>query len=96
MLRSVMILLFFAATASAQTKLLRFPDIHGDQVVFTYAGDLWLAPVTGGDARRLTTHPGLELFAKFSPDEKWVAFTGQYEGDEQSCSHRMNAGVSSF
>ena len=27
--------------------------------------------------------PGLELFAKFSPDGKWIAFTGQYDGDEQ-------------
>ncbi|KPK65876.1 MAG: peptidase S41 [Gemmatimonas sp. SG8_38_2] len=69
--------------ANAQTKLLRFPDIHGDQVVFAYAGDLWLAPATGGTAIRLTAHPGLELFPKFSPDGQWIAFTGQYDGDEQ-------------
>src|SRR5215475_4352500 len=67
----------------AQTKLLRFPDIHGDKVVFTYGGDLWTAPVTGGTATRLTAHPGIEVFAKFSPDGKWIAFTGQYDGDEQ-------------
>ncbi|MDX1385810.1 MAG: peptidase S41, partial [Thermoanaerobaculia bacterium] len=72
-----------AAPADAQTKLLRFPDIHGDQVVFTYAGDLWLAPAAGGTARRLTTHPGLELFGRFSPDGSQIAFTGQYDGDEQ-------------
>ena len=71
------------APAIAQTKLLRFPDVHGDKVVFTYAGDLWLAPVSGGTATRLTAHPGLELFAKFSPDGQWIAFTGQYDGDEQ-------------
>jgi tricorn protease len=69
--------------AAAQTKLLRFPDIHGAQVVFTYAGDLWTAPATGGTAARLTAHPGLELFAKYSPDGTWIAFTGQYDGDEQ-------------
>lgn len=72
-----------AGTASAQTKLLRFPDIHGDKVVFTYAGDLWTAPATGGTATRVTAHPGLELFGKFSPDGKWIAFMGQYDGDEQ-------------
>jgi tricorn protease len=71
------------AEASAQTKLLRFPDIHADRVVFTYAGDLWTAPSTGGTATRLTAHPGQELFARFSPDGKWIAFTGQYDGDEQ-------------
>ncbi|MBS0266413.1 MAG: PD40 domain-containing protein [Planctomycetes bacterium] len=67
----------------AQTKLLRFPDLHGNTVVFTYAGDLWTAPASGGLATRVTVHPGLELFAKFSPDGKQLAFTGQYDGDEQ-------------
>ncbi|MBC8031843.1 MAG: PD40 domain-containing protein [Pyrinomonadaceae bacterium] len=73
----------FAASAAAQTKLLRFPDIHGDRVVFTYGGDLWTAPSAGGAAIRLTSHPGIEVFGKFSPDGKWIAFTGQYDGDEQ-------------
>src|SRR5437868_12969411 len=72
-----------ASPAAAQTKLLRFPDIHGERVVFTYGGDLWTASASGGDAARLTTHPGIEVFAKFSPDGKWIAFTGEYDGDEQ-------------
>jgi tricorn protease len=73
----------FPITLSAQTKLLRFPDIAGDRVAFCYAGDIWTAAATGGNATRLTAHPGLELFPKFSPDGKWIAFTGQYDGDEQ-------------
>ncbi len=76
-------ILMISTPASAQTKLLRFPDIHGDKVVFTYGGDLWTAPATGGTATRLTAHPGVEVFGKFSPDGKWIAFTGQYDGDEQ-------------
>jgi tricorn protease len=72
-----------ATDATAQMRLLRFPDISGDRIAFCYAGDLWTAPAGGGTASRLTTHPGLELFPKFSPDGKWIAFTGQYEGDEQ-------------
>jgi tricorn protease len=79
----VAILVYLASTCAAQTKLLRFPDIHGDKVLFTYAGDLWTAPVAGGTASRITAHPGVELFGKFSPDGKWIAFTGQYDGDEQ-------------
>jgi tricorn protease len=75
--------LLVASSAQAQTKLLRFPDIRGDRVVFTYAGDLWTAPSSGGSAIHLTSHPGVELFGKFSPDGKWIAFTGQYDGDEQ-------------
>lgn len=77
------VVLVGSVSAWAQTKLLRFPDVHGEEVVFTYAGDLWKAPIRGGVAVRLTAHPGQELFAKFSPDGRWIAFTGQYDGDEQ-------------
>jgi len=72
-----------ALPALAETRLLRFPDVYADRVVFSHGGDLWSAPVDGGTAWRLTSHPGLELFAKFSPDGRWIAFTGQYGGDEQ-------------
>lgn len=79
----IVLLLGVAISAYSQTKLLRFPDIYGDRVVFTYGGDLWTAPASGGSAVRLTSHPGMEVFGKFSPDGKWIAFTGQYDGDEQ-------------
>ena len=82
-LRLLPLSLLLAAVLSAQTKLLRYPDIHGDRIAFVYAGDLWTASSQGGRAVRLTAHPGLELFPKFSPDGNWIAFTGQYDGDEQ-------------
>ena len=78
-----LLFLALAVPLSAQTKLLRFPDIHDSRIVFTHGGDLWLVSAAGGTATRLTAHPGVELFAKFSPDGKWIAFTGQYDGDEQ-------------
>ncbi len=63
------------------TKLLRFADISKDKVVFAYAGDLWIALREGGAARRLSSHVGDELYPKFSPDGKWIAFTGEYDGN---------------
>ncbi len=81
--RLLLLSICFGCALPAQTKLLRFPDIHGETVAFVYGGDIWKAPQQGGRAIRLTAHPGLELFPKFSPDGKWIAFTGQYDGDEQ-------------
>ena len=62
-------------------RMMRFPDISKDKIAFYYGGDLWLASTSGGIAHRITTHPGRELFPKFSPDGKWLAFTGQYDGN---------------
>ncbi len=70
-----------AAQESQEGRLLRFPDICKDKIAFMYGGDLWLASSSGGTARRITSHPGRELFPKFSPDGKWLAFTGQYDGN---------------
>ena len=81
-LLTTLLLAFLASTAAADTRLLRFPDLHGDKVAFTYAGDLWMADADGNNVRRLTSHPGQELFARFSPDGRHIAFTGQYDGGE--------------
>lgn len=83
---TTMLALTLASSAFAQetlTRLLRQPDIHGDTVAFVYAGDLWLASARGGDARRLTSGEGMEYFPKFSPDGRWIAFTGDYTGSRQ-------------
>jgi len=76
--------LLSTAPAFAGTKLLRFPDVCGDKVVFTYAGDLWTVSTQGGTASRLTAGPGLEQSARFSPDCSRIAFTGEYGGDDQA------------
>jgi tricorn protease len=77
-------LMLMALTAHAgATKLLRFPNVWHDRIVFSYAGDLWTVGTQGGIASRLTSNPGLELFGKYSPDGRYIAFTGQYAGDEQ-------------
>ena len=69
--------------APQEARVLRFPAIHGDQIVFTYAGDLYTVSASGGIARKLTTHDGYEAFARFSPDGKAIAFTGEYDGNRE-------------
>jgi len=70
------------ATLPAQsTRLLHQPDVSARYVAFAYAGDIWLAPRAGGDARRVTSSPTVERDPHFSPDGKWLAFTGEYGGN---------------
>ena len=69
--------------AQQEARLLRFPTIHGDKIVFSYAGDLYTVSSAGGVARKLTNDVGYEMFARFSPDGKWIAFTGQYDGNTE-------------
>ncbi|HRZ78120.1 MAG TPA: protease, partial [Bacteroidales bacterium] len=88
MTRKNIILLFLATIALAvngqdEARLLRFPATNGDQIVFTYAGDLYSVSAAGGLARKLTSDDGFEMFARFSPDGKQLAFTGQYDGNTE-------------
>jgi len=75
------ILLLGAAVFAAQEgRFFTYPTIHNDKIAFTYESDLWVVSAQGGAATRLTTFPGTENFAKFSPDGKWLAFTATYDG----------------
>jgi tricorn protease len=64
-----------------ETRLLRQPTVSATQIAFVYANDLWIVNRSGGEARRLTASEGAETEPLFSPDGKWIAFTGQYDGN---------------
>lgn len=66
-----------------EARLLRFPTVSSKQIVFSYAGDLYSVSRAGGLARKLTNHPGYEMFPRFSHDGKQIAFTGQYDGNTE-------------
>jgi tricorn protease len=57
------------------------PTMNKSTIVFSYAGDLWSVPRTGGEASRLTTGPGVEDNPIFSPDGTKIAFRGEYDGN---------------
>lgn len=67
--------------ARAASTLFREPALSQRHIVFHYAGDLWIVDRAGGEARRLTAGPGQETHPYFSPDGRWVAFTGEYDGN---------------
>ncbi|HBS85900.1 MAG TPA: protease [Bacteroidales bacterium] len=78
-----LLLLNLFAFSQIDSRLLRFPAVYNDQVVFSYAGDLYSVGISGGTARRITSHDGYEMFARFSPDGNTIAFTGQYDGNTE-------------
>lgn len=78
----VLLVLLVPGLAGAQgTRLLREPTVSGEHIVFAHANDLWRVDREGGDAVRLTTHVGGEQAPHLSPDGRWVAFSGQYDGN---------------
>lgn len=84
-MQTIFFLLLFCVSLFAQeeARLLRFPAIHGDKIAFGYAGDLYLVSSNGGVARKITSDIGYEMFPRFSPDGKYLAFTGQYDGNTE-------------
>lgn len=80
---SIILIFSFFANSQSVDRLFRFPAISGDTIVFTYAGDLYSVLKKGGEARKLTSGDGYEMFARFSPDGKTIAFTGQYDGNTE-------------
>ncbi|HUI33650.1 MAG TPA: hypothetical protein VLY84_08535, partial [Dysgonamonadaceae bacterium] len=93
-----LITLFFVVasmqlTAQEEARLLRFPTVSGNQLVFSYAGDLYTTGIDGGIARKLTSHNGYEMFPKFSPDGTEIAFTGQYDGNTEVFKVPASGGV---
>ena len=76
------LLLGLGSPASArEAKLVRYPDFHDGKVAFTYLGDIWLADADGKNVQRLTVHKARDVYPRFSPDGRWIAFSSDREGN---------------
>lgn len=70
-----------AQTPQAGTRLLRSPTVSSSQIAFAYAQNIWVVPRSGGAARRITSFQGQTSNPNFSPDGRWIAFSGEYAGN---------------
>jgi tricorn protease len=71
------------SSAAVSARILRFPAVSKKYIAFVYADNIWIAPKHGGTAMELTTESkGEESFPKFSPNGKTIAFTGNYNGED--------------
>ncbi len=80
---SITLLLSLSYTLFAQidARMFRYPDVSDTQIVFAYAGDIWVVAKEGGTATKLSSPKGEEMLPKFSPDGKTIAFSGNYNGN---------------
>ena len=82
-----------ALAGQIDARMLRQPDVSATQIAFVYAGDVWVVPKAGGVASRLSSPRGEESFPRFSPDGRLIAFTGDYDGNEDVYVMPANGGV---
>src|ERR1700755_2981332 len=76
------LLVFCAATASAkEARLVRYPHYHEGRVAFSYLGDIWVADEDGRNVQRLTVNRARDVYPRFSPDGKWIAFSSDRNGN---------------
>lgn len=64
-----------------QARLLRHPSYSKGKVAFSYLGDIWTANEDGSGVVRVTDHKAREIYPRFSPDGKWIAFSSNREGN---------------
>ena len=89
----ITLLLNLHTNAQIDAGLLRYPDVSKTQIVFTYANDIWVVSKNGGTAEKLSSPAGVESFPKFSPDGKTIAFTGNYDGNQDVYTITVNGGI---
>jgi tricorn protease len=63
-----------------EAKLIRSPHYHNGKVVFSYLGDIWTATEDGKNIQRITAHKARDIFPRFSPDGRWIAFSSDRNG----------------
>jgi tricorn protease len=70
-----------AAVCAAPVKLARHPDYHAGKITFSYLGDIWVAGEDGTNVVRLTDNRARDVYPRFSPDGKWIAFSSNRYGN---------------
>ena len=76
--------LFLLTTISAfgrEARLVRYPHYHNGRIVFSYLGDIWTADENGQNIQRLTVNRARDVYGRFSPDGKWIAFSSERNGN---------------
>src|SRR5947208_5120040 len=81
-LAAVFLLVLSAASlVAAPVRLARHPDYHAGKITFSYLGDIWVANEDGSNVQRITDNRAREMYPRFSPDGRWIAFSSNRYGN---------------
>jgi tricorn protease len=82
-IRTLLLSLLFVCTLATarEAKLVRYPSYHQGRVAFTFLGDIWTADESGSNIQRITANPARDVYPRFSPDGKWIAFSSDRNGN---------------
>jgi tricorn protease len=70
-----------APQTSGPIRLARHPDYHAGKIAFSYLGDIWTANEDGSAPQRLSDHRGHDMYPRFSPDGRSIAFSSNRYGN---------------
>lgn len=77
----VLILAGSSLALAREARLVRYPHYHNGRIAFSYLGDVWTADENGQNVQRLTVNRARDVYARFSPDGKWIAFSSDRNGN---------------
>src|SRR4051812_17265701 len=77
----LLILATSSMTFAREARLVRYPHYHNGRIVFSYLGDIWTADENGQNVQRLTVNRARDVYGRFSPDGKWIAFSSERNGN---------------
>jgi len=78
---TILVLLAAVSAFGREARLVRYPHYHNGRIVFTYLADLWTANENGQNVQRLTVNRARDVYGRFSPDGKWIAFSSDRNGN---------------
>lgn len=67
--------------AGKEAKLVRYPHYNHGRIAFTYLADIWTADEDGKNIKRITANKARDVYPRFSPDGKWIAFSSDRNGN---------------
>ncbi|MEO9967430.1 MAG: S41 family peptidase [Reichenbachiella sp.] len=89
------LMITFSSMGQTNKPLIVHPALSpdGQQIAFSYQGDIWTSSIDGSSPRRITIHEGYETRPIWSPDGKGLVFSSDRNGNNDVFFVDLNGGI---